>query len=198
MGRGTGQYEREQDNARRQIQSEDRDNTRQGDNTQLPLPPFNGTTQPTRGGRQHTDGRHRHSTGRPATLPPFTHHATHHPLYHPTIHNGPTLHQCEGGTDRGYPTTRTPQTHTHHPHTTHLARNSTRHDSSTDEYCNGMSGARATPLHWAGQQQHAPPPFHTPRRMDTIHSSTHLLSHCSRSHNQRTTMINEQQSMFND
>ena len=38
---------------------------------------------------------------------------------HPTIHNGPTHHHDEGGVDRGYPTTRTPQTHTHHPHTTH-------------------------------------------------------------------------------
>nr|DAS53847.1 MAG TPA: hypothetical protein [Caudoviricetes sp.] len=39
-----------------------------------------------------------------------------------------------------------------------------------------MSRARAAPLHWAEQQQHTPPPFRTPRRMDTIHSSTHLLS----------------------
>nr|DAS34305.1 MAG TPA: hypothetical protein [Caudoviricetes sp.] len=38
-----------------------------------------------------------------------------------------------------------------------------------------MSRARATPPHWAGQQQHTPPPFHAPRRMDTVHSSTHLL-----------------------
>jgi hypothetical protein len=42
------------------------------------------------------------------------------------------------------------------------------------------------------------PQQHTPTRMDTIHSPT---SHCSRSHNQRTTMINEhddEQSSFND
>ena len=114
-----------------------------------------------------------HKTGRPATRPPFTHHATHHPLCHPTIHDGPTLHHDEGGVDRGYPTTRTAQTHTHHPHATHLARNSARHDSSTRQHCSGMSRARVTPLHWAGQQQHTPPPFHTPKRMDTIHSPTH-------------------------
>ena len=63
--------------------------------------------------------------------------------------------------------TRTPQ---------HLAKNSARHDSSTRQRCSGMSRARAAPLHWAGQQQRTPPPFRTPRRMDTIHSSTHLLS----------------------
>ena len=126
------------------------------------------------GGRQHTDGDadiRRESV----TQPPFPHHATHHPLCHPTIHDGPTLHHDEGGADRGYPTTRTPQTHTHHPHTTHPAGNSARHDSSTRQHCNGTGRTRATPLHWAGQQQHAPPPFHTPRRMDTIHSSTRLL-----------------------
>ena len=64
-----------------------------------------------------------HKTGRPATQPPFPHHATHHPLCHPTIHDGPTHHHDEGGARRGYPTTRTPQTHAHHPHTTHLAMN---------------------------------------------------------------------------
>nr|DAK24058.1 MAG TPA: hypothetical protein [Caudoviricetes sp.] len=76
------------------------------------------------GGHQHTDGGHRTQDWEPVTLPPFTHHATHHPLCHPTIHDGPTLHQREGGVDRGYPTTRTAQTRAHHPHTTHLARNS--------------------------------------------------------------------------
>nr|DAV39970.1 MAG TPA: hypothetical protein [Caudoviricetes sp.] len=43
----------------------------------------------------------------------------------PTIHNAPTHHHSEGGADKGYPTTRTAQTHTHHPHTTHPARHST-------------------------------------------------------------------------
>ena len=97
------------------------------------------------------------------------------PQRHPTVHDGHTLHHDEGGAHRGYPTTRTPQTHTHHPHTTHLARNTVRHDSSTRQHCSGMSRARAAPLHWAGQQQYTPSPFRTPRRMDTIHSSIRLL-----------------------
>lgn len=126
-----------------------------------------------RGTPTHRRG-HRHSTGRPATLPPFNRHATHPPHTRPTIHDSPTLHHDEGGgADRGYPTTRTAQTHTHHPHTTHPAGNSARRDSSTRQHCDRVSRALATPLHWAGQQQHTPPPFHTPRRMDTIHSPTH-------------------------
>ena len=72
--------------------------------------------------------------------------------------------------------TNTTDTHPHPHHTTHPEKNNARHDSSTRQHCNGMSRARATPPHRAGQQQHTPPPFHTPRRMDTIHSSTHLLS----------------------
>nr|DAK24057.1 MAG TPA: hypothetical protein [Caudoviricetes sp.] len=56
-----------------------------------------------------------------------------------------------------------------------------------------MSRVRATPLHWAGQQQHTPPPFHTPRRMDTIHSSTHLLSSFMFTH----SMINDDQRTMN-
>lgn len=129
------------------------------------------------GGRQHADGGHRTQDGEasstaalqsschpPPTMPP------HHPQRpHPPPRRG-------GGAGKGYPTTRTAQTHTHHPHATHPARNSTQHDSSTRQHCNGMSRARTTPPHRAGQQQHTPPPFHTPRRMDTIHSSTHLLS----------------------
>lgn len=69
------------------------------------------------GHRVNDKGDTNTQTGSPATQPPFTHHATHHPLCHPTIHDGPTHHHCEGGADRGYPTTRTPQTHVHHPHT---------------------------------------------------------------------------------
>lgn len=126
------------------------------------------------GGRQHTDGDTNIQRG-VSNTPPFTHHATHHPLCRPTVQDGPTHHHDEGVADRGYPTTRTAQTDTH-THTTHLARNSAQHDSSTRQHCNGMSRARATPPHWAGRQQRTPPPFHTPRRVDTIHSSTHLLS----------------------
>ena len=179
--RGARQRKRDGDNVKGRTQSE------HGDNTHPPHPAIQ------RGHHAEQEGDTTHKTGRPATQPPFTHHATHHPLCHPTIHDGPTHHHDEGGADRGYPTTRTAQRDTHPHTTTHLARNSARHDSSTRQHCNGMSRARATPPRWAGQQQHTPPPFHTPRRMDTIHSSTHLLSHCSRSHTQRSTMINEQQ-----
>lgn len=125
------------------------------------------------GGRQHANGGHRHSTGRPATQPPFTHHATHHPLCHPPSTTAPPP-----TTTRGEQTEDTPP-HEHHRHThrtrtpQHLARNTVRHDSSTRQHCSGMSRARVTPLYWAGQQQYTPPPFHIPRRMDTIHSSTH-------------------------
>nr|DAK32097.1 MAG TPA: hypothetical protein [Caudoviricetes sp.] len=116
----------------------------------------------TRGSTTHTPPRHStgpprkqkgnttHNTGRLAQQhPPFTHHATHHPLCHPTIHDGPTLHHDEGGAHRGYPTTRTTQTRTH-PHTTHPAKNSARHDSITRQHRSGMSRAQATPPHWVG------------------------------------------------
>lgn len=95
----------------------------------------------------------------------------------PTIHDSPTLHHDEGESRQRIPH-HTNNTDTHSPptHHTHLAKNSTQHDSSTLQHCSGMSRARATPLHWAGQPQHTPPPFHTPRMMDAIHSSTHLLS----------------------
>ena len=153
-----------------QEQCKGEDPTRTRDNTQ-PTTPRHSTRPP-----HKRKGDTTHKTGRPTTLPPFTHHATHHPLCHPTIHDGPTHHHDEGGADRGYPTTRTAQTHTH-PHTPRT-RQGTVHDTncSTRQHCSGMSRTRATPLHRAGQQQHTPPPFHTPRRMDTIHSSTHLLS----------------------
>ena len=139
------------------------------------------TTHPSRhstGPQGKRKGDTTHETGRPATLPPFPHHATHHPQRHPTIRDGPTIHNDEGVAHRGYPTTRTAQTHTRHPHTTHLARNSVRHDSSIRQHCNGMSRARAVPLHWAGQQQHTPTAIpHTEEdgHRPLIHSSTHLL-----------------------
>lgn len=74
--------------------------------------------------------------------------------------------------------------HAHPRHTAALGEEQcTTRTAVLTTYCSGMSRARAIPLQWARQQQHTPPPFHTPRRMDTIHSSTHLLSHCSCSHN---------------
>lgn len=128
-------------------------------------------------GRQHSregdanarrEGHHHHAPPF-NTMPPTTTTRPHHPRWpHPP------------STTRGERTEDTPP-HEQHRHTPtthtprHQAKNSARHDSSTRQHCSGMSRARATPLHWAGQQQHTPPPFHTPRRMDTIHSSTHLL-----------------------
>ena len=137
--------------------------TRDKGTTRQHTPPFNETTVRTRRGTPHTRrGVQQHSRP-PSTMPP-------------TIHDGPTLHHDEGGVDGGCPTTRTAQTHTHRPHPTHPAKNSARHDSSTRQHCNGMSRTRATPPHRAEQQQYTPPPFHTPKRVDTIHSSTHPLS----------------------
>lgn len=148
-----------------------------GDNTQPTTPAIQrdhhankrGTPHTRRGGQQHN---------RPSlTTPPTIRHAA------PPSTTAPPTTTTKGEAHRGYPTTRTAQTHTHHPHTTHPAMNSARHDSGTRQHCNEMSRARATPLHRARQQQHTPPPFHTPRRTDTIHSSTHLLSLHSCSHN---------------
>ena len=90
-----------------------------------PLPPFNGTTTQTEGGHQHTDGERQHSTGRPATQPPFPHHATHHPLCHPTIHDGPTLHHDEGGGGQRIP---------HHTNSTDIHSPSTYH-APGEEQC---------------------------------------------------------------
>ena len=110
----------------------------------------------------------------------------------PTIHNAPTLHHDEGGADRGYPTARTPRRNTH-PHTPHdLARNSARHDRSTDEYCTGMSGARAIHTGPGGPALHTPPPFRIPRTRGRT-PSTHPFPHRSCSHDQRITMINDDQ-----
>ena len=139
-----------------------------------PPPPFNRTTEQTEGGHRTQDGESQRHYRPSLTMPPTIRYAT-----PPSTTTPPTIHDEGGEAHRGDPTTRTTQTHTNHPHTTRLARNNARHDSSTRQHCNGMSRARVAPLHWARQQQHTPPPFHTPRRMDTTHSSTltHSCSH---------------------
>lgn len=121
----THKRKRSEDNIKGQEQCEgEGTQSEHGASQHTPLPPFNRTTTQTKGGRHHTNGGHRHSTEsqqhyRPSlTMPP------HHPLCHPPFCDGPTHHHEEGEGGRGYPTTRTPQTHTHHPHTAHLARNS--------------------------------------------------------------------------
>ena len=141
-------------------------------------PPFNETTMQTEGG-------HQHSMGMPASRHrPFNHHATHHPQRHPTIHDSPAHHPRRGGSGQRIPHY-TNTTDAHSPPTHHTPSNGTVRDThcSTRQHCSGTSRARATPPHWAGQQQHTPPPFHTPTRKDTIHSSTHSALTHSRSHN---------------
>lgn len=65
--------------------------------------------------------------------------APHHPRWpHPPPRRGGSIQRIPHHTN---------STDTH-PHTTHMASNSARHDSSTDEYCNWMSRARAAPPHW--------------------------------------------------
>lgn len=134
------------------------------------------TTTPAIQRDHHTNnkGDTTHKTGRPThsrpslTMPPTTRYAT-----------PPSTTAPPSTTTRGEQTKDTPP-HEHHRHTptTHTPHTwqATVHDThcSTRQHCSGMSRVRAAPLHWAGQQ-HTPPPFHTPRRMDTIHSSTHLL-----------------------
>ena len=120
-----------------------------------------GDTDIRQGGRRHS---------RPSiTMPPTIRYAA------PPSTTAPPTTNVRGERTEDTP----PHEHRRHALTTctpqHPARNSVRHDSSTDEYCNGMSRARPAPRHRAGQQQHTPPPFRTPRRMDTIHSSTHPL-----------------------
>lgn len=129
------------------------------------------------GGRQHTDGGSRHSTGsqqhhRPSLTMP------------PTIHNGtpPSTTAPPSTTTRGGNTQRIPHhtntTNTHPPPTHHTPGNGTVHDMTAVLASTAM-GWVGRELHHrtgAGQQHHTPPPFRTPRRMDTIHSSTHLLS----------------------
>lgn len=144
------------------------DRTTRGDNTTTHTPPFNGTTTQTEGGHHAQDGEASNTAALHSPCHPP-------PTMPPTTHNDPTLHHDEGERTEDTPPHKRHK-HTLTTHTPHLAGNSARHDSSTRQHCNGMSRARDAPLHWAGQQQHTPPPFHTPRRMDTIHSSTHLLS----------------------
>ena len=88
------------------------------------------------GGRQHAEGGHHHTTRPSFIMPPTIHYAA-----PPSTMAPPTT------TVRGEHAEDTPP-HEHHRHTPtthtpqHLVRNSARHDSSTDEYCTGMSGAR--------------------------------------------------------
>ena len=115
------------------------------------------------GGRQHTDGES-------VTQPPFIRHATHH-------HNGPTHHHCEGGADRGYPTTRTPQTHTHHPHCS--TWQGTVHDMTAVLASTAVGRVGHEPHHCTGQDGSSTPTASPHTEEDghhpPIHSSTLTL-----------------------
>lgn len=165
----------------------------------------------TRGITAHTTPRHstrppgkrqgdtNTQTGRSASRhPPFHHNATPASQYHPTIHDSPTLHHDEGGSRQRIPHhTNTTDTHTARtPHTQQqTVRDMTAVLTSTAP---GWAGRGLGYTRWADSSSthHRHSTHHTPRRMDTIHR---LTSHCSRSHNQRTIMINvDQRSSFND
>lgn len=161
------------------------DPIRDGAPQHTPHPPFNtATQQTTRGTPTHRREGHHHNA------------ALHSPChttssYHPPPNNAPPTTTNGGRTDEGYPTTQRPQRDTHPHCTTHPATNSARHDRSTDEYCGGMGRARVAPLDWADHQQRTPPPFNGVHEEDGYHPLIH--SHCSRSHDQRTIMINVDQ-----
>ena len=145
------------------------------------------------GGRQHTDGDVdiRRGVSNAAALHSPCHPPSAMPPHHPRWPHPPP--RQGGGADRGYPTTQTPQTHTHTPHT----RQGTVHDMTAILASTAMGRAGHEPHHRTGQDSNStpPPPFHTPRRMDTIHSSTHPLIHSNsfmftqptNDHGQRTT-----------
>jgi hypothetical protein len=159
-----------------------------------PPPPFNRTTTRTRRGTPTTDGRDS------ITSPALQYHVTPPSSRHPAIHDGPPLHQRRGGRRQGNPTTqRSTERHSPSHHTPGNERRTTRVAVLTSTAL-GRTGARATHTGSGRPAQHTPPPFHTPRHKGWT-PSTHPLPHCScsRSHNQRTIIINvDQQSMFND
>ena len=157
-------------------------NPNTGQHTPPHAPPFNGTTTQTEGVHHTQDGEANNT----ATLPSPCHPPSAIPSHHPRWPHPPPR---RGGSGRRIPH-HTNSTDTHSPPTPQdLARSSARHDSSTRQHRNGMSRARVTPLHWAGQQQHT-------RRHSTHRGrwtpSTHPLIHSSTlTHRVHTT--NEQQ-----
>lgn len=121
------------------------------------------------GGRQHTDGDADIRRGVNNTA------ALHSPCHPPSTTAPPSTNVRGEHVEDTPPHEERGETLTHTTAPDPIG-NSARHDSSTRQHCSGMSRARVAPLHWTGRQQHTPPPFHTPRKRDTIHSSTHPLS----------------------
>ena len=160
------------------------------DNTKAPTPKTGDTTTHTTPAIQHS--HHTNERGTPTyrrggqqhyrpsfTMPPHPAIPPHHPQYpHPL--------PLQGGSYRRIPHhTNTTDTHTA-PHTPHPARHSTQHDSSTDEYHTGASETRTTRTGPGGTTAHAT----AIQQQHTAEDGHHPLSHCSRSHNQQTIMIN--------
>ena len=147
---------------------EDGDNTRRG-TTHTTAPAIQRDHHTNGRGTPHTRrGRQQHS--RPSlTMPPTIRYATH-----------PSAMAPPSTTVRGERTEDTPP-HEHHRHTltTHTPPTWQRtvHDTTAALMSTAAGWAGTGHTHWAGANQHStPPPFHTPRRMDTIHSPTHPLS----------------------
>ena len=126
------------------------------------------------------EGQH-HSTRPSLTTPP--HHAM--PPHHPRCPHPPPR---RGGSRQRTPH-HTNTTDRHTPHTTHTRQETVR-DMIAVHTRHALGSRRHEPQHDRGAAAHATaiPHHSTPRRMDTtLHC---LASHCSRSHNQRTIMIN--------
>lgn len=114
------------------------------------------------------------------------------PTMPPTIHDGPTLHHCEGGADRGYPTTRTPQTlTTHTPHTWQR----TVHDMTAVLASTAAGRVGHEPHHCTGQDSSSTHHRHsthrggwTPSTHPFIHSHSFTFTHSTNNNDQRTTI----------
>jgi hypothetical protein len=121
-------------------------------------------------------------------------------LCHPTSPCPPPFTMAAPSTTmRGEQTKDTRHTNTTDTHTTHTPHTRQRivHDTTTapTNTALGRVGQGPDYTHWT-DQQHTPPPFHTPHTRGWT-PSTHPLSHYSHSHNQRTiTINNDQRSMF--
>ena len=166
---------------------EGRPNTNTGTPRTSPPPPFNE--------EHHANGKRggtNTQTGRSASQhPPFTYYAT--PPRHatPTIHNAPPTTTMRGGACRGYPTTRTAQRDMHHPQCRTWQGNSARHDTVLANTALGVDGIAHTHWVWQTSAAHTTAIPHTTTEEDGHHPLT--TSHCSRSNNQRTIMINVDQ-----
>ena len=162
--------------------------------------------RPTPNTGHHNTHHSRHSTGPPhkqkgtptfngrVTIDTPALHSPGHPTSscHPTIHDGTPSTTTRGRCGRRIPH-RTNTTDRHTPPHHRPTGNSARHDCSASEYCAGIGqdvdwttppGRPAVAHTTAIQQQH------TRGETDTIHSPPLTRS---RSHNQRTIMINDDQ-----